>query len=393
MKKSLFTLLILVSVVICMGLAVLSGGSAYAMELTDDECDVVFWENISELYEGNRDSLTVTATKEIVYDVDLNRLGFVYDFYANGEEGYAVVIGTDGRFEATEFFFDAENPYADIPQGSKPIYVSSMLYLFYDSGVYYLADGHYVVDEEVLDSMRNVAFYGDDTIYGNYTEYVYFTNRTETNYEMAKRHPGLVAGNDLPVSCAPVAGGNLIQFWDRYKTDLIPNYTPGTIVGSFYLYKESSSTTNSLITQLYSDMGTGANGTMIAQFKTGLGTYCSRQGYTATFTSCMSGGAFNYSVAKQQISAGKPVVLFVDTYTINDFTQRDGYDYITYKVGSGTHVMAGFGYKEVTYALTSGGTRQDYYLAIASGSRIRQRGFFNVNYNTQIDDAYSLLVS
>ena len=40
--------------------------NAYAMELNNDECDEVFWKNISELYEGDAATLTVTATKEIV---------------------------------------------------------------------------------------------------------------------------------------------------------------------------------------------------------------------------------------------------------------------------------------------------------------------------------------
>lgn len=54
--------------------------------------------------------------------------------------------------------------------------------------------------------------------------------------------------------------------------------------------------------------------------------------------------------------------------------------------------MAGFGYKEVTYTLTNGGQRQDFYITVASGFFLRKRGYFNINYNTQIDDAYALLI-
>ena len=367
--------------------------TAYAMELNNDEYDIVFWENISKLYVGDNATLTVTATKDIIYDVDMNQLGFVYDFYANEERGYAIIISIDRHFEALEFFFDAPNPYDNILPGSQKIYVSTMIYLYYNNGSYYFADGNHSVDDAILLSMRDIALYGDDTIYGNYSEYVYFTNRSESKYELAKRHPGLIEVSGLSNACAPIAGGNLIQYWDRYKTNLIANYTPGNTIGSFYLYKEYSSTTDAMITQLYSDMGTDSTGTTIAQFKNGISTYCTRQGYTATFTSCMSSGAFNYTTAKQQLAAGNPLVLFLDTYTVSDFTQYDGYEILTYKIGSGTHVMAGFGYKEVTYTLTAGGTRQDNYIAVASGFNLRKRGFFNINYNTQIDDAYSLLVS
>ena len=366
---------------------------AYAINLNDDERDVVFWENVSELYEGVGDILTVTATKEIVYDIDLNYLGFAYDFLANDEQGYAVIIDIGGQLEAIEFFFDAYNPYANVEQGAKRIFVAAMTYLVYNNGVYSFVDRDLPLDEDTLSSMREIAFYGENRSLSDASEYVYYTNRTETKHELAKRHPGLIEVAGLSNACAPIAGGNLIQYWDRYKTNLIANYTPGTAVGNLYLYNESSTTTNSMISQLYSDMGTGSTGTTISQFINGIGTYCTRQGYTATFTSCMSNGTFNYTTAKQQLTAGKPLALFLYGYTIGDCTQNDGYDLLTYKVGTGTHVMAGFGYKEVTYALTGGGTRQDYYIAVGSGFAARRRGFFNINYCTQIDDAYSLSVS
>ena len=393
MKKKIVTLLVVLSVFACIGLSIPFGGTVYAVELNNDECDTVFWENISELYEGDNNILTVSATKEIVYDIDLNELGFVYDFYANNERGYAVIICLEGQFEAIEFFFDAANPYVNVGQDQYRVYVTTMIYLIYDNGAYFFEDSEYALTEDILSSMREIAFYGGTNSLGTYTEYVYYTDRTETNYGLAKRHPGLVEVSGLSNACAPIAGGNLIQYWDRYSTNLIANYTPGTAVGNFYLYKDYSSTTDAVITQLYSDMGTGSTGTTIAQFISGINTYCTRQGYTATFTSCMNSGSFSYTTAKQQLAAGKPLALFLDTYTIGNLSLHDDHETITYYIGSGTHVMAGFGYKEVTYDLTSGGTRQDNYIAVASGYNIRERGFFNINYNTQIDDAYSLSVA
>ena len=297
--------------------------NAYAMELNNDECDEVFWKSISELYEGDNSLLTVAATKEIVYDIDLNELGFIYDFYANNEHGYAVIIDMDGQFEAIEFFFDASNPYVNVGQGDYRIYVSTMVYLTYDDGAYYFVDEDYALPENIISSMREIAFQGGDRSLGNYSEYVYYTNRSETKHELAKRHPGLIEVPNLLNACAPIAGGNLIQYWDRYKTNLIANYTPGTTVGNFYLYKEASTTTNGVVTQLYSDMGTTSTGTTIAQFISGINTYCTRQGYTATFTSCMSSNSFNYPTAKQQLTAGNPIVLFLYTYTIGNITENE----------------------------------------------------------------------
>ncbi len=393
MKKCLVALLAIIAVVACVGFAIPLGGTVYAMELNNDECDTVFWETLSELYEGDGNALTVNAAKEIVYDIDLNELGFVYSFYANNEQGYAVIIYIDGQFEAIEFFFDSFSPYANVGQNACNIYVSTMIYLVYNDGKYYFANEDYALTEEVVSSMREIAFSGNVDGLSNYEEYVYFTDRVETNYGLANRHPGLVEVDGLSAACAPIAGGNLIQYWDRYNTNLIVNYTPGTAVGNLYRYKEQSSTTDGVVTQLYSDMGTTATGTTTAQFISGIKTYCTRQGYTATFTSCMSGGSFNYITAKQQLTLGKPIALFLDAFTVNSFSQNEEYELLTYIVGTGTHVMAGFGYKEVTYSLTSGGTRQDNYIAVASGCSEKKRGFFNIDYNTRIDDAYSLSIA
>lgn len=389
----MLALLAILLIAACMGFATPIRESVFAQELDNDECDIVFRRNVSKLYEGDENELIVSAEKEAVYDVDLQKLGFVYDFYANGRNGYAIVIGTNGQYEAIEFFFDAKNPYASVEKEEKRIYVTTMVYLSYKEETYFFLDKKTPVDDEILQKMKEIAFYADNTVLSDESETVYFSNRSETKHELAKRHPGLVEVSGLSNACAPIAGGNLIQFWDRYKTNLIENYTPGTPIGNFYQYKEKSSTTDSVVAQLYVDMGTSGSGTTISQFKNGISTYCTRKGYAATFISCMSGGAFSYTLAKQQLTAGRPLVLYLDTYTIAGINQSSGYDSITYKVGSGLHVMAGFGYKEVTYTFADGTVRQDKYIAVASGFNARKRGFFNINYNTQIDDAYALLVS
>lgn len=269
-----------------------------------------------------------------------------------------MVISIDGQFVATEVFFNTENPYANIPISAKRVYVSVLFYIYY-------TDSFYSIDNKFVETVRisemsKIAFYSDDTIYDNYTEYVYFSNRAEIKHELTKRHPGLYEVGGLSSACAPIAGGNLIQYWDRYKTNLILDYTPGTTVGNLYLYKESSTTTDSMITQLFYDMGTSSNGTTVSQFKQGISTYCKRQGYTASFTSCMFNGSFNYSIAKQKLLSGEPLALFLYTYTVNDFYTEEQSDCLTYKIGKGAHVMAGFGYKEVTYTLTNGGQRQEF---------------------------------
>jgi hypothetical protein len=397
MKKILVTIIAL-AVTLCVGAAFIpTGGVASAMELTGDECDTVFIENINELAAENYSGdLTISATKELLYDIDSAPLGFVYDFTVNGESGYAIVINTAGVFDAAEFFFDAQNPYADVTEGER-IYVGNMIYLRRCDNEYYFVGSDVPLSDELLDTLKEKAYrMGEGGVITTSSEYIYYTYRSENKYEMAKRYPGLTEVGGLSNACAPIAGGNIVQYWDRYDTNLISDYTPGVYFGSYYLYKEVSQTLNSVITQLYNDMGTnsGDAGTSITQFRNGLTTYCNRQGYyTVSFNSCMNNGSFDYNAAKTLMSQGQPLALFLDVYTVIDITANDGYDYLLYDIGDGCHVMAGFGYKEITYTLSGGSSRTDYYIAVASGLSMRKRGYFNINYSTQIDQVYGISIA
>ena len=72
---------------------------------------------------------------------------------------------------------------------------------------------------------------------------------------------------------------------------------------------------------------------------------------------------------------------------------QDGYDEINYSFLNGSHVMAGFGYKEIEYVLNNGTTQVNYFIAVASGLSSRSRGYYNINYSTVIDDAYGINIA
>ena len=106
----------------------------------------------------------------------------------------------------------------------------------------------------------------------------------------------------------------------------------------------------------------------------------------------MNGKQVNYNLAKPRIEAGQPLAIFVDTFTVAKISETET-DYIDYMIGNGCHVMAGFGYREVTYVLNDGSTRTDYYIAVASGFLMYDRSYFNVNLSTQIDDVFGVVIS
>ena len=372
-----------------------TGEKAYAETINNEEYDVVFFQNITELaqdtYGGN---IELTATKESVFDLELNHLGFIYEFSINEQNGYAIVINTSGYFEVAEVYFDANNPYSEVV--GKPIYISNMIYLYYSNGEFYNSETGAIISDVVLSALSTNACYAN----GNATyvswENIYYNNKQELEHKLAYRHPGIIQISNYSNACAAVAGANLVQYWDRFKPNLIANFTPGTALGSNYIYKEPDSNTSNVIGQLYYDMETniGGSGATIAQFKNGLSTYCQRYGYNVTFISCFNNGNFDNATAKQYLENNIPIVLFVDPFTVAEvIANGQGNDYVEYLISDAPHVMAGFGYKEITYTLSDNTTRVDQYIAVASGLTDKARGYFNINYNTIIDDTYAVNIA
>ena len=393
-KMPIYLMLILIMICSCFIMIPLQI-KANAMELNNDECDVVFLENIKELAKENYNGdITITASKEYVFDMNLAPLGFLYTFTVNEEEGYAIVINTNGIFEIAELFFDSPNPYKELSNINR-VYVNNMIYLYEENEEFYSIEGEGALSEQQLNVIRGVALYSDGGTLTSSSETITYTSKSENKYEMAKRHPGITHISGYSNTCAPVAGANLVQFWDRYKSNLIANYTPGSSINNFYFYKNPNSETDAVLIQLYNDMGTNSNGngTTITQFKNGLITYCARYNYTITYSSCMSNNTFNYSTAKQYLSAGSPIVIFLYGFNVVEIDSLNNVDYVYYLTSDAAHVMAGFGYNEITYNLSNGTTRLDKYIAVAAGLVAKQRGYLNVENYLQIDDAYAVTVS
>ena len=330
-------------------------------------------------------SQTIAADKQIVYDMGLEELGVLYTFTAGGEDGYAVVVDSTEGCTLSECFFGAENPYSGV-EGTK-VYAGPMIYLGYEDGEYTLG-GEALSDEEVADIADTA--YAASGSFTTSSETVYYTYRSYDGYLLASQYPKYTEVG-LASACAPVAGGNLIGYYDRFCTDLIPDYTPGIeLPNGMYMYYTAGTPVINMIYDLYDDMGTTSIGTTYDQFISGMQTYCSRAGYTFSYSDCMSGGSLDYSYVKSEIDAGRPVALFVSQYTVANIAAKDGYDNIDSLHGTGNHVMAGFGYYDITYTLTSGGTQNSRYVAVATGLGRQSTGYFNIDRDTTINDACSI---
>ena len=374
--------------------AILSAAIPFATVASADsnysECDKLFEATICSLVEAEDVSGKLTATRKPLYDIEVNPLGYVYEFNINGEDGYAVfTTSEDGNFVPQEFMPESASPYAETT--GKCIYVSGYNYLEYSDGVYTNpASGEVIPDEAIEIMAENALFGGGGDYYTTSVTYEY-VNKTKDNYNMAYLTPSY-RSTSLPNACAGVAGANILGFYDRYYDDLISDFTAGSyILGTLYRYNYENERIMDVIIELYDDMQITANGTTVSGFKSGMQKYCNRYGYNISFNSCMSGGKFNYSTAQNYIkNMNQPIALFLLDYNVADIIEGDNYDRADYTVTTANHVMVGFGYRQLIYTYKSGAAETINFMYVAVGDPAKPTGYYNPAYNTTVDDAFAV---
>lgn len=235
---------------------------------------------------------------------------------------------------------------------------------------------HYVSsDEEIM------------TVAGS-NQIVNYVSRSTNTKTLAFRYP-IYTYNPKAGACACVAGANVLGFYDRYDENLIPNHTSGTPIGSAFSYNLEDDSVREVIEQLYVYMGTKSTGTTEDEFIDGIKDFCKSKSKTVSFSSCMSLGSFSYSLAEMYIDKNMPIILFLSGYNvaqISEGTNRDTYDYLE---STANHIMVGFGYKELTYQLSSG-KKTVNLISVASGLLNRSSGLYDISYNTKINDALAI---
>ena len=351
-----------------------------------EEIDVLFQETLNGIlgYE-NVEEAAVSAQKERLYDIELNELGVVYDFTYDEQEGFAIIID-DGTLKVTEVTMDGGSPYSN---EAMKVYVSEGLYWYNDGGVFYDCVSDLPISDEAIEMVSETAYLGSTDLQydSERIEYVY---RSETSYNALLSIP--LYGFTHEGGCAPVAGTNLIAYYDKTYPNLIPNYEPGRTIFGRYMFNVENETTMALSETLYQDMGTSSKGTSVSQFKSGIKKYVNRQGYSLSFQSLMSWGKIKYDTVKATVQQGKAIALFLLGYRGITITQNEGYDILTYEYTTANHVVAGFGCLEVNYTFADNSTRTDRYIHCSMGMGLYPNGYINVG-SAKIDDALALNIT
>lgn len=390
MKKRLVSSLCVLAIAL---IACLGGITTAYAGTFEEECDLVFREALEDfLPEQDVTAPVIEVIKEPLYDLSLDQLGFVYIMRYDLKEGFAIVINTTGIFDVSEFYMEAANPYEQY--SGQNVYVSLLTYLVWQDDHFIETESGAALNEETIEQLSGKALYaGASVTLGSET--IYFINRTANQFKLAQRHPSYLPASELTNSCTPTAGASVIGYWTRYYPELIPGFTPGSVQLGVYLYKEVTGEADDVVRALYYAMGTNGTGagTTISEFRTGMTSYVNGKDRSISYSSTMSGGSFNYNLTKQKLEAGSPLVLFVDCFLVGTLITQSTHETISYATADACHAMAGFGYNEVTYTLTNGQIRTDTYIQVATGLINQTKGFYNINYNTLIDECYAITIS
>ena len=200
-------------------------------------------------------------------------------------------------------------------------------------------------------------------------------------------------------ACAPITGSNVVAFYDRFFTDLIPDYTPGGInpLGKYTYFSDMGlQPVITLIRTLHTAMNS-ADGTTEAEFKAGMQSFLSSKGRSITYHSFYSTTTnVDLSTFVYWLDQGKVGVLMCSTYNFVSDIINDATSNLYYVVKDNSyvgHMMLVYGYK--IYQIYVGGAlvRTDTFLLASSGYSDGDSGYILLNDDLTIEKAYILDVT
>lgn len=248
-----------------------------------------------------------------------------------------------------------------------------------NEGAYYCDDG-YGGEGESIDVSYTVT-------YDSYVE-----NR---DYYVSSAPSYSKVSNDHSNDCASKTGGNIVGFYDRYYTNLIPNFDPGISMGSSYVYFPYAGipAIRTMIDSLYNLMGINVNapGATKQDFIDGLTEYVEGKGYDISFSSFYSSTTtVNLSKVRQMVQTNKVGVLMCSRYnfiyTINHSSSGTS-TYVSQRNFNIGHMMMVYGYITIDYYDGGIKTKSETFLQVSSGFDLGDQGYIKMDDYLNIDDA------
>ena len=249
------------------------------------------------------------------------------------------------------------------------------------------------VDADVVFNGQGVQTDASYTVY-----YDYYTVLEDVSVGSAPSF----GNNDGTNICGPVAGANIVIYYDRWYTNLVPNYTPGMVfsdTGLYNYYPNMGLTeTNNVITSLYLHMNLLLwGGTTSANFKSGLNGYVTNAGYNLSYYSFYTNSTnVNLATLKTAVQQGKVGLVMCSEYNfvygLNDVPQDKKMNIVKIK-SSSAHMMMVYGYKKIAYYKNGQNIGTDTFLYVSSGFNTSDQGYMELNDYSVINEALIMAIS
>lgn len=322
-----------------------------------------------------------------VYAYDLSPSGYEYTFTVNGEPAYALMTyfttpNGDLYHDITEMFFNTPSPFAQAK--GLPVYIDKFVYFYYFNDTY--TD---LTDNSVAEYSALAIAAEQSDIYGEYsdggtssTDIISYAFRSKDSYEFEYGLPGYYFATHVN-TCANIAGGNVLGYYDIFYPNLIPNYeTIFEINGKIKYHFQSDEITSIISNDLYKYMLTAEyNGTTFENFKSGFKKYVNQQGYNVEYYETVENNKLDIDAYLTEIYTGRPVAVFMAGYNMtNGPLANDEYDRLNIAYYKTNHAMAASGYMNIEYYNSNNIMfRKDSYLSVCTGNTWIKRGYMRLN--------------
>lgn len=185
-------------------------------------------------------------------------------------------------------------------------------------------------------------------------------------------------------TCGPLAGLNISAFYDRWCTELIPDYTPGVMFPSGYEYymDKRLTQTKQALRNLYDLMETEKYGGATAEtFKSGLKAYANNKGYSVSTSSFYSNRvSVNLNKLKTEINSDKVGVILCERF---DYVPRifimENSARIVKEHHDAPHIMMVTGYLTYQFYQNGATVATETFLCVSTGFSSGETGFVQLN--------------
>ena len=242
-------------------------------------------------------------------------------------------------------------------------------------------------------------YMGGGTFYED-SEYIYRDSYTEDVAYRVWEAPSYGNADSSKTNfCAATAGTNIIGFYDKTYTNLIPNFEPGMMVDGSYRYFPNVGfpAITQTFNTLYDIMGinVGGAGASGEDFKAGLKTYVQNQGYSLSYSSFYASPTnVNLTVFGNAVSQGKVGVLLCKSYNyIYTIQHSDGYTFISKANSTTPHIMMVYGYIKINYYNNGSLFKTETYLQASSGFGSGVQGYIKMDDDLEIEEALIVNIS